>query len=272
MNTKAKHNSQFYVFNLFGNFIKPRHRPVWTHELLTLMDTLGVEGKTTRSTLARMRQKGWLSVEKVGRQSRYGLTTKGLTILQEGDERIFEPPAEDWDGRWHLVTYSLPEELAHLRNPLAKKLRWTGYGNLNRGTWISPINRSRRLLPQLQELEISAHVTLFSGAEKVGQMSDEELVQRCWDLSTLEAEFQQFIDNHEPHFLQDDNRSAEDAFRRFFWLSQDFQAFPRLDPNLPKELLPAGWVGHQARTLFTQFREQLAEEMKPFWNQNVASS
>lgn len=264
---EVKHNSQFYIFNLFGNFIEPRHRPVWTHELLRMMQTLGVEDKTTRSTLARMRQKGWLSVEKVGRQSRYALTPKGLEILTEGDERIFEQPPESWNGRWHLVTYSLPDKLGHLRNPLVKKLRWAGYGNLNRGTWISPIDRSHRLLPFVAELEIEEHVLFFGGAQKIGQLADQELVGRCWDIATLENDYRNFLDAHQPHFERGKNRDAEDAFRQFFWLSQAFQAFPRQDPNLPKELLPIDWIGHKARILFDRYRDQLAEEMRPFIEQ-----
>ena len=133
-------SSQFYIFNLYANFIQPRHRPVWTGEIIALMAPLGIAEKTTRSTLARMAKKGWLSVKKEGRQSRYALTQSGLAIIAEGDTRIFERSTPAWDGRWHLFTYSLPESLAPLRTALAKRLRWAGYGNLNHGTWISPID------------------------------------------------------------------------------------------------------------------------------------
>ena len=271
MSTVSKRNSQFYIFNLFGNFIEPRDRPVWTNELLQLLATLGVEEKTARSTLARMRQKGWLTVEKVGRQSRYGLSPSGLKILEEGDARIFEKPPEAWNGRWHLITYSLPDSMTHQRNVLAKRVRWAGYGNLNRGTWVSATDRSAQLLPLFDELDVSEYVTIFAGANKIGGMTDSALVANCWDLDELKTAYDQFLEmclaaqgklgaQNPPN----DFDSAKQAFQDHFWLSQQFQDFPRRDPNLPPELLPDDWVGYQARQLFSELRQLLEGEIRPF--------
>ena len=264
-------SSQFYIFNLFGNFIRPRERPVWTHELILLMRTLGVEEKTTRSTLARMRQKGWLSTEKIGRQSRYSLTQEGLKILEAGDARIFEEPADQWDGRWHLISYSLPDDRTHLRNRLVKQLRWAGYGNLQRGLWISPLDRSVRLLPSVDALGLGEQLVLFSGAQHMSRLSDRELVSRCWDLERLGEKYCQFLNKFQHLKLEEGGLhvqlEAEEAFQHYFWLSQWYQAFPREDPILPKPLLPEEWIGHRARAFFVTTRQRLAGEMQPYLDQ-----
>ena len=259
-----KGNSQFYIFNLFANFIRPRHRPVWTNELIQLMRALKITEKTTRSTLARMTQRGWLNVEKVGRQSRYALSKQGLTIIQAGDVRIFEPPPAAWDGRWHLFTYSLPDRLAQLRTPLAKRLRWIGYGNLNHGTWVSPINRISQIQPTIIDLGVAPYTLHFTNADKAGPMSDKALVDHCWDLNAVAQRYQDFVDEFQPLYHAQRATSSEQAFQRYFWLSQAFQKFPRLDPNLPPVLLPAGWIGFRARDLFTTYRASLEQHMQPF--------
>ena len=52
--------------------------------------------------------------------------------------------------------------------------------------------------------------------------------------------------------------SPETCFKTRFWLTFDFQPFPRKDPNLPATLLPVNWPGHTARDIFLQYRDQLA--------------
>jgi DNA-binding transcriptional regulator PaaX len=40
-------------------------------------------------------------------------------------------------------------------------------------------------------------------------------------------------------------------------VTQDFQSFPRKDPNLPTTLLPPDWIGFAARQLFDDYRQLL---------------
>lgn len=257
-------STQFVVFNLFGDYILPRGGSIWTSDLLRLLGLLGVGERAARSTLARMKQEGWLDTRRFGRRTQTTATRRGRAILEQGDQRIFEPATEGWDGRWHLVIYSLPEEKRELRNELRKQLAWLGFGSLAPGAWISPHDRAAPVEAALDELGLRGHVSQFAG-RPAGALSDQELVARCWDLPALEAQYRAFLARHAPaHAALRAAAGALDperCFVRRFWLTYDFQPFPRRDPNLPRALLPDPWAGHAARELFGAYRALLGSGM-----------
>jgi len=124
MSKRPQLQTQFIIFVLFGDVIIQRGGQVWTASLLQMLEVLGVSERAARSTLSRMTRKGWLKPERDGRHSMYALTAKGRRILDEGGQRIFEPRKAEWDGHWHMVVYSLPENKRKLRNDLRKRLAW----------------------------------------------------------------------------------------------------------------------------------------------------
>ena len=70
--TRTKGSTQFYVFNLFADYILPyKNGWAWMHELRYLLDLLGVSDRAGRTTLSRMKQQGWFETIKDGRRSRY---------------------------------------------------------------------------------------------------------------------------------------------------------------------------------------------------------
>lgn len=268
--TRPTTSTQFLIFNLFGDYILSHGGRIWTPDLLYLLELLGVSERAARSTLSRMKKRGWFTTVKDGRQSRYDLTPTGRAICEEGNQRIFEPPLLDWNGRWHIVVYSLPEEMRKLRNELRKKLIWFGYGNLAPGTWIAAHDWHVELKPALVELGVEQYVDLFVG-EHAGVTSNEALVRRCWNLAEIAAAYEAFDAKHRPEYeqfkklgSQNGQLAAEACFTRRFWLTYDFQTFPRLDPNLPASLLPENWIGHQTRQMFLDYRRLLSDHLEPF--------
>lgn len=263
---RAKRRSvqtQFLVFTLFGDYILPRGGTIWTRDLLYLLELLDVSERAARSVLSRMAQKDWLIARKEGRRSQYSLTARGWTLLEEGGRRIFEAPFADWDGLWHLVIYSIPENSQHLRNALRQRLIWLGFGRLVPATWVSPHNRTLELENIFNELEIQDYVEVFSGMRR-DTSSVEALIQTCWDLPQLEAEYKDFIVHYRPEYDEFKahsngcaNLSPDECFVRRFWLTHDFQPFPLKDPNLPTALLPSDWIGLKARQLFDNYRRSL---------------
>lgn len=272
--TRPGGSTQFYLFNLFADYIVPRGGRIWTNSLLYLLKLLGVNERAARTTLSRMRQQGWFETSRNGRQSQYAITNRGRAILAEGDKRIFEEPFTDWNGRWHLVVYSLPEEQRKLRNELRKKLIWWGFGRLAPGTWISPHNRQADLDYDLVELGVRDYVTQFTA----DSLADVDIVQKCWDIAELEVEYRDFVQRYQPEYetMQQalrvnryGGKTAEVCFARRFWLTYNFQHFPRKDPHLPVELLPTNWIGFEARQLVLDYRQLLTEGMGDFMDEIV---
>lgn len=264
---QASNNAPFYVFNLFADYFELYgDGTAMTQDILYLLGLLGLSEQAARSTLLRMKRKGWLNAEREGRRTRYKLSASGRTITQQGDKRIFEPAAGDWNGMWQLVVYSLPEEKRALRNELRKKLVWFGFGRLASGAWITPHNRREELVDVFDQLSISRYVSLFS-AERIDSLSNADLVAKCWDLDALAAQYAQFVGKWQPRLINFGNgalNSAEARFQERFQLTFDFQPFPRIDPNLPVALLPPVWVGHQARQIFANYRHHLNQGLPHF--------
>jgi phenylacetic acid degradation operon negative regulatory protein len=264
---RAAIRTQFLIFTLFGDYVLPRGGAIRTQHLLRLLDVLGVSERAARSTLSRMARRGWLIARREGRTSQYTLTARGWTLLEQGERRIFEPRFTQWDGLWHLIVYSVPEDTRELRHVLRRRLSWLGFGRLAPGTWITPHNRRTEVEALCVELGVWERVELFSGMHW-GPTSDQTLVQRCWDLAALETPYREFIARYEREYEQCHGRpngngharnalTPEQCFVSRFWLTHDFQSFPLRDPNLPVALLPPDWIGFAARELFDNYRRLL---------------
>jgi len=263
--------TQFLVFTLFGEYVRPRGGTIWTSAIIGLLELLGIGERATRTALSRMSQRGWLTASKQGRRSQYSLSERGWKLLEQGEQRIFELPYTDWDGNWHLVVYSLPEKMRRLRRSLRQSLAWLGYASLAPGTWISPHNRRNEVENMCEELGIQQFVEQFSGPH-FGHTSDQELMGRCWELSRLEAQYRNFITTYQKEYKnrqsgknKNNHLDPKDSFVRRYWLTHEFQSFPLKDPNLPTNLLPSDWVGIIARKLFNDYRSLL----EPYANEFV---
>ena len=270
MSRRPHLRTQFIILVLFGDVITPRGGQVWTASLLEMLRVLGVSERAARSTLSRMRRKGWFMPGRDGRHSFYTVTPRGRRILDEGGQRIFEPRRLEWDGRWHMVVYSLPESKRTLRNDLRKRLTWLGFGRLAPGTWISANDRRTEVETLLDDLDAREYAQLFSGLQ-LTLGDDREVVGRCWDLKGLNQQYARFIARWAPAYdkctqslVRGESLSAAQCFAQRFWITHEYSPFPRLDPNLPAALLPGGWLGAKAAELFKGYRSLLNERSNEF--------
>jgi len=275
-NDRPTVRTQFLIFTLFGEFILARGGSIWTSDLLSLLHHLDVGEHAARNTLSRMSRRGWLVARKEGRRSQYSLTPRGWALLLQGEKRIFEPPLKEWDGMWHIVVVSLPEEKRRLRRVFRIRLAWLGFAPLTPNTWISPHDRKAEVLAICNELEIQDHVELFSGMH-LGPSQDQNLVKQCWDLPKLKSKYQEFLKQFEKDYDKCKSNGKEPlapdfCFVQRFWLTYRFQYFPREDPNLPAALLPSDWIGFKARQLFDDYHRLLENPANQFVDDVVGST
>ncbi len=263
MNPTDKFNNRFGVMVILGDFVLPNQKMFWLDEMLTALSWLDVLERTGRSTLVRMAKDGWFTIEKVGRRNRYWLTDWGESVLRQGDLRIFEEAVQDWDGNWHLLTYSIPEDKRVLRHHLVQQLEWLGFGRVSRGAWLSPYDRRDALQQALKAPETSAYLHFFAGAY-LGNTEIDQLIKNCWDFESVATEYGRFLNTHRQGLEQiqntDNGLTGEDAFRMRFWLSYDFLPLLRIDPNLPSQFLPQPWAGFEARELYTTIKNRLPNQ------------
>lgn len=275
MSRRPHVRTQFLIFTLFGDYIYPREGWASTKSLITLLGLLGVSSQAARSTLSRMSKQGWLKARRKGRSSLYTLTTKGQHLLQEGAQRIFEPRRQDWDRQWRVVVYSLPEKKRDLREALRRRLSWLGFGPLGPGTWVSPHDRQLELETLQDDLRVRRYVQCFVG-QWLSNLSNDDLVERCWNLTDLNRRYAAFLRKWEPELQSCEMRQSgsnalapSECFVRRFWIVHEYSAFPRSDPNLPAELLPEGWLGDEAARVFREYRQLLNERANALIEQTL---
>lgn len=252
---------QDLVFTLFGEYLLDVEA-VWVGSLIGLLEPLGLSAGSVRTVLSRMSAKGWLETSKRGKHSFYALTPKGRRLLEEGQSRIFHPAwADDWDGSWLLLAYSLPQDARRKRDRLRDRLAWLGFGSIGNGLWISPRDVAQDVVDLAQRMGITEHLVAFQ-ATRVDARDPADLVARCWDVEALDSEYLAFASRWEAVLERLDAKPdgvPEDAdlFVTRFQLIHQFRRFPLDDPFLPRPLLPDPWGGDRATSVFLSLHDRL---------------
>ncbi|WP_328346407.1 PaaX family transcriptional regulator C-terminal domain-containing protein [Streptomyces violaceus] len=255
------------VFDLFGDYLRYRGGVVRLRSLVALMDCFDVPESTVRVVAARMRKEGWLESRREGRETVYVLTDASWRLLDEGRERIFGRAPGPWDGRWHMVIYSVPESDRALREQLRKKLSWLGFGMLSASVWISPHDRIaevRESFADQSSVRIDALHARSEGAE-----TDRDMAARSWDLAALDKEYGELLDRYRPRLAgyRAGRTLGRDALVERMRLVHDYRLFPFRDPDLPPELLPEGWAGRVAHETFLEAHGLLRAEAEAYVNE-----
>ncbi|MBI3741556.1 MAG: phenylacetic acid degradation operon negative regulatory protein PaaX [Chloroflexi bacterium] len=273
MNGNAR-RPQSLIFTLFGDYIRHRNDRVWIGALVKILALFDLSEPAVRSTVSRMARRGWLKNERVKNISYYQITPRAHQVIADGAQKIFQFPeqTENWDGCWHLVTYSIPEERRAARDHFRAELSWLGYGMLTNTVWISPWNRRARVECLAADLNIKSNVQLFDGQIEAF-VSCQELVARCWNLDAMNIEYANFIATYASALKNFEarlnSRAAIDAsefFVRRFMLMHEFRRFPYRDPQLPAELLPRDWRGAEASALFHKYHDLLADGANKYFD------
>lgn len=248
------------LFTVLGEFVLPGGGHVWTSSLIEVFGRLGVEEKATRQALMRTAAAGWLESERHGRRTRWRLTPRAEQLLVDGTRRIygFSGVAADWDGRIVLVLARVPESDRSTRHLLRTRLGWAGFGSPAPGVWLS--THSDRV-EEVEQLLAAAAVTdarIFA-ARHCGGADLESMVRQAWDLDAVEASYQEFVDEFTP-------ARTGDPLARLVELVHAWRRFPSIDPELPRELVPANWSGERAAKLFAKRHARWAADATAQWS------
>ncbi|MGH9116619.1 MAG: PaaX family transcriptional regulator [Acidimicrobiales bacterium] len=263
-------SSRSYLLTILGEFVLPSGGAAWTATLIDGLVAVGVEDRTARQTIARVADRGLLRSERSGRRVRWHLTEPGRVLLAEGARRIYSLHHEPhwWDGRWLLVFSTVPEARRELRHRLRSRFEWAGFAGLGPGVWVSPwVDHEHEVKAILAELGLSGSARSFVGG--IGGIGDaRRLVAEAWDLESIGVAYAQFMERHRRRRPA----GAEECFSATTELVDDWRRFPFLDPDLPPELLPRGWSGHRAATLFHRLHDRWSPAATDWWRDRAAAA
>lgn len=258
------------VFDLFGDHLRYRGGAVRLRALAALMGCFDVPEPTVRAVVARLRREGWLHSRRDGRETVYALTETAWRLLDEGRSRIFDRAAGPWDGRWHMVIYSVPETERALREQVRKKLAWLGFGPLSPSVWLSPHDRVAQV-----KAEFAGHAAVrldVFHARSEGVAADRGMAGRAWDLAAIDRDYAGLLAAYRPRLAR--YRAGElrgrEALVERVRLMHDYRLFPFRDPDLPPELLPATWSGRAAHEVFLEAHGLLRAPADAFVDEVVA--
>ena len=251
------------VLTVMGELMLPNGGVAWTQSIIAVLALLDVREKAARQAMARMSERGWLDRERVGRQTRWILTEQARSLLVPGAERIyaFGQRPRSWDGAWLVLLASVPETGRRVRYRMRVELSWAGFGSIGQGTWLSPWTQQEPVAVDiLRELEVDA-TSFVSRLGTIGSATD--LAAEAWDLPQLRAGYDGFLADTEAALGAPP--TGEAAAAELVALVHRWRRFPFLDPDLPAELLPAGWPGPAAARRFGQLRAALSLRAQRWW-------
>ena len=237
---------QSVLLTFFGDFAAATDVAVASAGILDVLDGVGVGAAATRATLNRMVKRGLLHRVASGRQAYFGLTEFGLSTVLDGRQRAQEADVVDrgWDGRWTLVSFSLPEDSQRQRHELRSRLSWAGFGMVHAGLWAAP--RTVDVPRLLGDLGVLDRVWAFCG-QPLDPTAGEALVRETFDLDALAERYDAFLQRWSP-FDGAAHRVADPLVGRVL-VSSDWLMVLRHDPRLPVQFLPRNWPGHAALAL-----------------------
>ncbi|MBV8424361.1 MAG: phenylacetic acid degradation operon negative regulatory protein PaaX [Candidatus Eremiobacteraeota bacterium] len=238
-----------FIFTVFGDFVHAYGDAIWVGSLVRLMAEFGLSEQAVRAAVSRMSRQGWLESTRRGGRSYYSVTALGKRRVDEVSKRIYVAPQTDWDGRWRMLSYTVPEAKRELRDRLRKDLTVLGLGPLSASLWISPRDVLDAVRDAIRDGELADRVDFFV-AEYEGPHTSEELVRKCWNLDAIGHAYEEFIARYA---TSQRSLSDVDAFVTRIWLVHDFRKFVYLDPGLPAALLPNDWPGTRAGVLFRDY-------------------
>ena len=251
------------IITVYGLYA--RHDGGWLSvaTLIRLLADLGIDEPAVRSAISRLKRRGILQSRRYGGSAGYQLSAGALAILREGDARIFRRRRATPADGWVLAVFSVPESERHRRHVLRSELTRLGFGMVAPGVWIVPAHPQDTTAETLRRLELDAYADLFR-ADHLAFGDPAAKIRRWWDLDELERQYESFIRAHR-HLEQLRAVSrAREAFADYVRVLTDWRRLPYLDPGLPAELLPEGWVGIRAADLFFALRALLEEPAQAY--------
>jgi phenylacetic acid degradation operon negative regulatory protein len=257
--TQSGPERQRLLATLLGDYWFWRHEHLPSAVLIRLLMEFGASPGSARAAIRRLADRGVLVRSRSGRTTSYGLPSRSYEALVEHAQRLLsfgaQPP--QWDRRWTIVAFSIPEGGRNLRHAARVGLRSRGLAPLYDGVWVSPYDRSEEAVELLRALGISS-ATVMRASESAGSPL-EGSPKSAYDLTSVAAAYRDFVSRYEALLerVRGGALTAAEAFLTRTTLMSDWNGLRHLDPDLPGELLPPDWPRPQARSVYVAIYDSL---------------
>lgn len=184
--------------------------------------------------------------KKTSSANRYKLTEKGFKelILQFP---VFRYLRENWDGKWRIISYEIPESKRKLRDKLRREMQGWGLGPWHRSFWITTHPIGETLKDLVSQKEEEKYIQTFEADHSFGDR--EVLIEKVWNKTALDKKYREVFK------VWHDTLSKEmDKTDKLAKVVSEYINVIRDDPGLPKELLGEKWIGFEAHNIFKEIK------------------
>lgn len=253
------------LLSVYGDTVCPHGGTIWLGSLIRLVEPLGIKQRLVRTSVFRLSEKGILQSHQIGRRSYYTLTERGLRQFSSASRRIYSQSTPQWDGHWRLVMTSLSDLSQEERDAVRKELQWLGFQRIASGMFAHPVADVEVVEKMIDDLGFTDKVVILkasaSSPERVPVANT--LITRCFDVSALGVEYQQFIDTFEPILKAASGTKPlhpETCFLVRTLLIHRFRHILLKEPELPGELLPEYSLSHRARRVTESLYKLISQQ------------
>jgi len=145
-------------------------------------------GRKTRGILAKLKKFGWAERFSKDEEAHYRITPKGEREIDKV-LKILKTKAE-WDGRWRLVMFDIPETQRTLRDRLRRELSKLGLGILQASVWISPNDIKEEIEEIGKNLSLSDSIRFFEVTRN--KTLDRNIIEKSWNLPEISDLYRKF--------------------------------------------------------------------------------
>ena len=249
----------YVLLTLLGDYWMASRQHIPAPALIDLLDAVDITEASARQAMRRLTERGLLERTREGRTTAYGRPPALLVASAVRMHRIarFGTDFVDWDGRWTIVSYSIPERDRDVRHALRGGLRELKFGQLHGAMWVSPHHREERALALLDSLGVTdASVARAEFSPRAGR---DDLLAEAFALDAVRREYDTYLEQYRdlPSVLAD-GISGRDALALRTQARTDWLHIRDVDPVLPRRMLPADWPQAEARELARLAYDELA--------------
>lgn len=244
-----------YLFTLYMEYLHEDSR-AWVGDLIRWMELLGFSEPAVRAALSRSVKRGWIIPEKDGRKAFYRLSERVGWQVGRIRERLYGYGSE-WDGNWRILVYAVPEAKRTVRDRFRNELILLGFGTPAPGVWVSPNGSLEAARDLVGFYGLQKYVELFL-SQRHSDTSTTEFIQKSYNLEAAQLRYRAFLAQKDAA-----PKTPEEGFVRLTHMIHQARKNLFLDPGLPPELTPSGFLGGRAKEKFLEQYALLRKKAEP---------
>ncbi len=268
----AGREPQSLLMTLLGDYWGGRHELLPSSVLVDLLGEFGISEVSARQAVRRLRGRNLLVQEKAGRQTFYGTPPEVARLAVERRLRVlrFGLDVTDWDERWTVVAFSVPESDRDVRRQVRHRLGELMFGMLQDALWVSPYDHVKAVISILDELGVrDAHVMR---SEMFARPGHEDSIAQAFDLESLDLRYREHAAHYEPvaERVGRGGLTPSEALTLRTEAMSAWLRFRRVDPDLPAQILPGEWGRHRARNVTYAIYDELGAAAEARFREIIA--